>query len=159
MHVKQHQKCRDNSLRKHARQCNTTQQSCQSFSTQSTESSQLSLDSCSIRQQQHCTVSQPLHGPLLWHCCMPVLTNTAECAKTWFAPRLLPIYLLLALSFLHTSPSPPVLHDACTAPTLCTARPAFPPPFCSSVKHNLGPGVSVCVQIVYDRTHAHLLIN
>lgn len=113
----------------------------------------------SHRQHQHCAVIQPLHGPPLWHCRTPVLTNAAECAKIWFAPQLFPIYLPLTLSFLHKSPSPPVLHDTHTAPTPSTARPAFPPLFCSALTHNLGPGVSVCVQILYHRTHAHLLIN
>ena len=159
MHIKRHQKCRDNTLRKHTRQCNATQQSHQSFSIQGKNPSQPSSASRSIRQQQHCSVIQPPRGPLLWHCCTPVLTNTAECAQTWFAPGLLSIYRLLTLSFLHTSPSPPVLYDACTAPTPSTAHPAFPPPFCSALTHNLGPGVAACVQILYHCTHTHLLIN
>jgi len=53
-------------------------------------------------------------------------------------------------------------HLRCTmlaTPTPSTAHPAFPPPLCSGLTHNLAPGVSLCVQILYHRTHAHLLVN
>lgn len=156
MHVKQHQKRRDNTLRKHDRPCSTPQQSHQSLSTQSTEPSQLSSDSRSIRQQQRCSVIQPQHGLLLRHCRTPVLTNTADCAETWFA---LDCSLFTCFSHSVSCTRVQTHHSARTAPAPSTACPAFPPLFRSALTHNLGPGVSVCVQILHHRTHAHLLIN
>lgn len=152
-HVKQCQNFRVSTLRKHSRQRKTTQQSCQSLSIRSTELFQVTSDSLPSRQQQ-------LPGPPLRHRCMPVLTNTAESAKMRFAPRQLPVHLLLTLSFLHTSPSLPVLHGARTSllSPLCPCCLSSPIPL-RSHRQRRTRCVCVCKSCIIARTHTHLLIS
>lgn len=124
-----------------------------SFGIQSTEPSQPSSDSCSIRQQQHHALTQQLHGPLRSTATHPSSQRQLTVPKHH-------LHLdcsLFTLSFLHTPPSPP--HVARCSHCPYSLHHAFPSLFCSTLRHNLGPGVSVCKCCITAYTHTCSLTN